>query len=350
QVSVGGGITVAGVEWMGARVYDPVARGFLSVDPLPAVTGAAWGGNPYSYAGNDPLHAVDPLGLAPITDEELRGYADSLQGPLAQAAGAVGHWWNENWEYVAGGAMVVAGGVMMATGVGGPVGMMLIGAGANTIIQKATTGDVNWGEVAISGAFSFGGAGLVGGLATQVGGNAVEGAVENLAVYAVSGQPLTIDGFLTTAGTGAVVSAATFGAMSKIDIPTPKLADLPALPPNLEATFAGGRYNTSVLAQSTVLYRAGDAQGSPLGQFFSAAPPVGIVQTRIDKAIPLAWPNGQLAPINTGYAVEFPAGTTINTGVVANQGGIYMGGTEQIVIQRPWELPGVEVVDQWTLN
>ncbi|WP_344705271.1 DUF6531 domain-containing protein, partial [Klugiella xanthotipulae] len=89
-VAVDGGLVVAGLEWMGARAYDSVSRGFLSVDPLSPVVGAAWGGNPYSYAGNDPLHATDPWGLAPVTDEELTGYADSLQGPLAQAAGAAG--------------------------------------------------------------------------------------------------------------------------------------------------------------------------------------------------------------------------------------------------------------------
>ena len=50
--------------------------------------------------------------------------------------------------------MVIAGGVLMATGVGGPAGMMLIAAGADTIIQKATTGGVNWGQVALSGAWA----------------------------------------------------------------------------------------------------------------------------------------------------------------------------------------------------
>jgi len=56
--------------------------------------------------------------------------------------------------------MVIAGGVLIATGVGGPAGMMLVSAGADTIIQKATTGHVNWGEVAVSGAL-----GAVGGAA-----------------------------------------------------------------------------------------------------------------------------------------------------------------------------------------
>ena len=39
--------------------------------------------------------------------------------------------------------MVIAGGVLMATGVGGPIGMGLVGAGAYMIIQKATTGKVD---------------------------------------------------------------------------------------------------------------------------------------------------------------------------------------------------------------
>src|SRR5699024_2952351 len=37
-----GGIEVAGLEWMGARAYDPAARGFLSVDPLAPITGSGW--------------------------------------------------------------------------------------------------------------------------------------------------------------------------------------------------------------------------------------------------------------------------------------------------------------------
>ncbi|GAA3590321.1 hypothetical protein GCM10022198_12770 [Klugiella xanthotipulae] len=168
-----GGLRVAGLDWMGARVYDPATRGFLSVDPLAPVTGAAWSGNPYSYAGNDPLHAIDPHGLAPITDAELRGYADSLQGPLAQAAGAAGHWLSENWEYIVGGLAIVAGVALMFTGVGGPVGMMLIGAasgalvsgGVSVVTQKATTGTVDWGEAGKSALIGAAGGAVGGGVA-----------------------------------------------------------------------------------------------------------------------------------------------------------------------------------------
>ena len=50
-----GGLDVAGLEWLGARAYDPATRGFLSTDPLSPVLGAGWDGNPYAYAGNNPL-------------------------------------------------------------------------------------------------------------------------------------------------------------------------------------------------------------------------------------------------------------------------------------------------------
>ncbi|KTR51039.1 RHS repeat-associated core domain-containing protein [Curtobacterium oceanosedimentum] len=211
---------VAGLEWMGARAYDPATRGFLSTDPITAPAGAAWGANPYSFAGNDPLHAIDPLGLAPITDAELEAYAAAEQGPLARAAAATGDWFKDNWEYVAGGAMVVAGGALMLTGVGGPLGGMLIGAGADTIIQKATTGEVNWGQVAVSGAFGMVGGGLGAAVGKHFVGNAVEGAIENVANTVVSGHPLTPGSLLSSAAEGAATSAATGGTMSKVHLPS----------------------------------------------------------------------------------------------------------------------------------
>ncbi|AAT89606.1 hypothetical protein ATY41_00910 [Leifsonia xyli subsp. xyli] len=160
--------------------------------------------------------------MAPITDAELGGYANSLQGPLTQAAAAAGHWWNENWEYVAGGAMVIAGGVLMATGIGGTAGMMLIGAGANTIIQKATTGTVNWGEVAISGLLGgFGGAGIAAragltGMKAAVTAGAssggVSGGVMNTYSYYTGPGPHTVLGGLNAAGTGIASGALLGGA------------------------------------------------------------------------------------------------------------------------------------------
>ncbi|WP_161606232.1 DUF6531 domain-containing protein [Microlunatus speluncae] len=177
-----GELRIAGLEWLGARAFDPATRGFLSVDPLDPVPGAGWSGNPYAYAGNDPLHALDPTGLSPVTDEELKAYAASNDG----AASAVVDWVGDNWEYLAGGAMVIAGGVLMATGVGGPAGMALLSAGADTIIQKATTGEVNWGQVAISGAIGGVGGGLAG-LAAKASKGGLAALRSRVAVYGTVG-------------------------------------------------------------------------------------------------------------------------------------------------------------------
>ncbi|MET4542403.1 RHS repeat-associated protein [Arthrobacter bambusae] len=147
-LTAGGGIDIAGLEWLGARAYDPATRGFLSTDPLAPVLGAGWDGNPYSYAGNNPLNTTDPTGLRPLTDADLKAYDGSSRGAFAAAE----DWWHKNKEYVAGVAMMAVGGALMASGVGGPIGLALVGAGLDTVIQKATTGSVNWGQVALTGA------------------------------------------------------------------------------------------------------------------------------------------------------------------------------------------------------
>ncbi len=46
--------------YLRARTYDPATAQFLSVDPMVASTG-----EPYSYAGNDPVNRADPTGLDP---------------------------------------------------------------------------------------------------------------------------------------------------------------------------------------------------------------------------------------------------------------------------------------------
>jgi len=113
--------------------------------------------------------------------------------------------------------------------------MMLISAGADTIIQKATTGEVNWGQVAVSGAFGAVGGGAGALIGKHLLGNAAEGAVENVANYAVSGQPVTPGGLLRNAAEGAATSAATGGTMSKVHLPTSvaKLGDETPVPPGI---------------------------------------------------------------------------------------------------------------------
>ena len=50
------------------------------------------------------------------------------------------------------------------------------------------------------------------------------------------------------------------------------------------------------------------------------------------------------------FKVKIPAGTTVHTGKVGSQGGHYVGGTQQIVVERPWEIEGVQVLGSWPLK
>ena len=161
-VGPGGELTLGGLEWLGARVYDAAGRGFLSVDPLDPVPGAGWAGNPYSYAGNDPVHALDPTGLKPVSEADLR----AANAPWYEEAWA---FVEENQDWIIGGVTAAAGIALMATGVGGPAGAMLLSFGADVLIQKATTGEVNYAQAAVSGL--AGGAGLVASKGLSVGGH-----------------------------------------------------------------------------------------------------------------------------------------------------------------------------------
>ena len=284
-VGPAGELAFAGLEWLGARVYDPSTRGFLSVDPLDPLPGAGWAGNPYSYAGNDPLHASDPTGMRPATDADLKAWTDAHQGAIH----AVGHWLENNWEYVAGGAMVIAGGVLIATGVGGPAGMMLISAGADTIIQKATTGNVNWGEVAISGAMgAWGGGGVAARLGAKtvlqravVGGmvsGAASGGVGSGYSYMTGPGPHTAGGFLQSTATGAGIGTITGGAggaaahglstvggrlLSHVSpTPTAPGARFIAGADGITDTLAGGSPNAVTLGRYPAYVEASQADGS----------------------------------------------------------------------------------------
>lgn len=114
------------------------------------------------------------------------------------------------------------------------------------------------------------------------------------------------------------------------------------LPDNLAGTFSGGRYTEIILKEDTILYRAGTAE-RPLGEFFSQDMPNGVLQSRIDKAILPKWPDGGTSPIDSAISVRIPAGTKVYIGEVGSQGGIYVGGTQQIVIPKAWQIEGVTV-------
>jgi hypothetical protein len=82
-----------------------------------------------------------------------------------------------------------------------------------------------------------------------------------------------------------------------------------------------------------------------LGRFFSYEKPQGVLQAHIDKAILPEWPDGSKSIIDSYYETKIPAGTKVYVGEVGYQTDIYSGGTEQVVIPAPWEIPGVETLN-----
>ncbi|WP_219814803.1 hypothetical protein, partial [Rathayibacter rathayi] len=184
--------------------------------------------------------------------------------------------------------------------------------------------------------------------------------------YATSPGPHTTGDFIgaTAAGafTGAALGAAggTIGgglssATSKLGTRLPTSAasfdiTAPPLPRIIADTFVGSRYTSSQLTEPTILFRAGSFEKGPFGQYWTETPPFSVLQSRIDRALPPVWSTGESADLDAGFAVRFPAGTTIHSGEIANQGGIYMGGTTQHVIIKPWFIDGVEVLGYWGLK
>nr|WP_258366399.1 RHS repeat-associated core domain-containing protein [Curtobacterium sp. MCPF17_011] len=360
-LTASGGVSVAGLEWLRARIYDPAARGFLSVDPLAPVLGAGWSANPYSYAGNDPLHAVDPLGLRPATDEDLRAYRDAHQGAFA----AAGSWWNDNWEYVVAGAAIVGGIALMCTGVGGVAGLALLGAsgalmsgGISVASQKATTGQVDWREAgkqtaigAVTGMIGGGtgaaltrtlGSGTVGRAFAGAGSGALEGGATGVADYATSPGPHTVTGVLGAAASSAVVGAATGGttaAGSKwLDIGNTK-------------KFAGWSYHMGHVDETTVLHRSGNGGGHHTGDWWSTDAPSSVTRVRAEKALPLTWRTGEASVQNTGFTAQFDQKMPAYRGFAGPQrdldGTLYRGGGNQTYVPGGWE--HAHVLHSWKL-
>lgn len=219
-VSAASGVVLGstGFEVLGARVVDSRVARFTAPDPLAAPVGAGWGADPFSLVGGNPVSLVDPWGLSPVSVEDFEKYREQkassgITGWVKRtatdvASGAVTLWdqgkklyqaatnsakdlWNkattivkigwdktkkwvgENWEYVVGGAMVIAGAVIGAVGAGtGPLGGALLGgvsgalmgAGMSVIEQKASGGKVDWskaGKEALKGAVTGAVTGLV---------------------------------------------------------------------------------------------------------------------------------------------------------------------------------------------
>jgi hypothetical protein len=120
-------------------------------------------------------------------------------------------------------------------------------------------------------------------------------------------------------------------------------------------TFTDGRYTVGVTTEPRRFMRAGDAgatRGDPaLGQFHTDTPPESVSQVRHDLAVLPEWPNGAKSPLNTGFDVEYPAGTVFYYGEVGPQGPGYPGGGMQYLIKTPWDIRPLPVEQsRWPLK
>ena len=163
-----GSVRVAGLDVMGARVFDGVSKRFLSTDPLAQVPGTGFFADVYAFCGNNPVGLMDPWGLKPMSPDEFQKYSrDKAQ--------------KDFWEYVAAGSMLFVGLVLTAAAVAtGPLGMVLLGAasgalmsgGMSVITQKMEGKDVDWGAVgrdALIGGLAGAAGGVVGGVFMKAG-------------------------------------------------------------------------------------------------------------------------------------------------------------------------------------
>jgi hypothetical protein len=114
-----------------------------------------------------------------------------------------------------------------------------------------------------------------------------------------------------------------------------------------QATFSGGRYSSVKLTEPRVVYRLHN-KGTPTrvfnpnkgvwettrgasetGAFWSLERPAGAGATRIDSAVLPQWGNS----MTHMTAVKLPAGTVIHVGEVGAQGGYFVGGGSQLVVE-----------------
>lgn len=122
-----------------------------------------------------------------------------------------------------------------------------------------------------------------------------------------------------------------------------------SVPPRFSDTFLASRYKTYQLSDDFIFYRGGSSEQG-FGQFLSFDKPSSELLVRIDKAVRPLWSNGGRSIVDTGYALKIPKDTIVHVGDVSSQSGIFLGGTRQIFVDRPWLLPGAKVIDSYALK
>ena len=166
-----GTLAVSGLALMGARVFDPSSKKFLSQDPLPPIVGAGWFADSYSFLGHDPIGMIDPWGTRPMTAQEYKNY---------QKEQTVKTWLN-----IAGTALTVVSIVTAFIPAVGPAVTLGLNVAAGAIYGAADAykvnadGSTNWGSTLKGAAWGGGIALATAGLSKAFTATRVAGAVSN---------------------------------------------------------------------------------------------------------------------------------------------------------------------------
>ena len=142
-----GSVRVAGLDMMGARVFDGVSKRFLSTDPLAQVPGTGFFADVYAFCGNNPVGLMDPWGTREVSNELARD--TSFEG-----------WANRNAQelkiaFIAGAATIAivtapfTGGTSLIAGGAAIGGMMAVSSSIDQNMDE--NGRVAWGKVGIDG-------------------------------------------------------------------------------------------------------------------------------------------------------------------------------------------------------
>ena len=153
-----GTLAVGGLALMGARVFDPSSKKFLSQDPLPPIVGAGWFADSYSFLGHDPVGMIDPWGTRPMSAQEYKTYEKQQDLQILKTT--------ISWvgTAVAIASVFVPGGPLVALGVAAAAGAI---SGFADGMKLDENGNFDWGSAG-NGAFWGGLIGLAGGAAGKV--------------------------------------------------------------------------------------------------------------------------------------------------------------------------------------
>ena len=157
-----GSVRVAGLDVMGARVFDGASKRFLSTDPLAQVPGTGFFADVYAFCGNNPVGLMDPWGLKPMSPDEFQKYSQEQYNKALKNIR----------DYAMAGVAIVAGAVLSTLALTGPWGIIfgaaggaLLGAGTEMLMQKLEgKEELDWGAIGRE-ALIGGVSGLAGGVA-----------------------------------------------------------------------------------------------------------------------------------------------------------------------------------------